>query len=145
MNELTNRFAGGLARSLIFLAGSVLLAPSSASAHEVTYVYSVNHGYDAHNRSVWHFPRWLRARQDFQHWYFRSHYRYMRRISWQRLYDLYLYEKRRARHHSRHYDHHDYRNHRNHDGHRDGNGHRNHESIVHARGCSRNSFSVRCD
>lgn len=106
MKHLTNRSASGLAWSMIILAGTVFVAPTSASAHEVKYAYGVNHGYYVHDRSARHFPRWLRARRDFQHWYHRSHYRYMRRLSWERLYDLYLYEKRRAGHHSRHYDHH---------------------------------------
>ena len=68
----------------------------------------VDYNYYPYRQSTYIFPRWLRAKQDFQRWYYYSHYRYMRRLSWQRLYDLYLYDKRYTRrawrNDHRHYD-----------------------------------------
>ena len=113
MKQTMNRLATGIAWSLVTLAGISLFAAPEASAHDVTRVRYVDYDYYPYRQSTHIFPRWLRAKQDFQRWYSFSHYRYMRRLSWQRLYDLYLYDKRYSRHawrydykyHDRHYGH----------------------------------------
>lgn len=48
-------------------------------------------------RHVRAYPRWLRRNYGFRHWYERAGYRYGRRMSWNRLYDLYCYDLRDRR------------------------------------------------
>lgn len=42
-------------------------------------------------------PHWLRTHAPFQHWYHASRYRYVHRLSWPQLYDLYRIEVRHSR------------------------------------------------
>lgn len=75
-----------------------------AAAHKIDFRPPAYHYYYQHG-SPYVFPRWLRKDRDFQRWYRRSDYRYIRGASWRRLYDMYLYDKsnRRLRHRHRHY------------------------------------------
>ena len=97
MNQIVKRFAKGVAGSLIILVGISLTTAPEASAHGIDKPRYVDHHSYGYRRAHPVLPRWLRAKRDFQHWYFHSHYRFMRRLSWQRLYDLYLYDTRRSR------------------------------------------------
>ena len=107
MNQIMKRFATGMAWSLVVLGAITFTAVPEASAHGVTKIRYVDYDYYVYKRSTQMFPRWLRAKRDFHRWYFRSHYRNMRRLSWQRLYDLYQYDTRRSRRSWRHKEMHD--------------------------------------
>ena len=89
---------------LLALALPVALT-QPAAAHKVDFRTPVTYHYYYQHGNPYVFPRWLRKDRDFQRWYRRSDYRYIRRASWRRLYDMYLYEKshRRLRHRHRHY------------------------------------------
>ena len=113
MKQTMKRFATGTAWSLIILAGSTFAAVPEASAHGVTTVRYVDY-HNHHHRyrqSTRIFPRWLRAKHDFQRWYFRGNYRRhnsnTRYPGWSRLYDLYLHDTRHLRRAWRHSDEHD--------------------------------------
>ena len=87
----------------LLLGGSLVLAQAPiASAHETVYApHAVSDRYYAAHR-VPVYPRWLRRDGAFQHWYVRSRYRYMRNMTWRRLYDRYRHEVGYYRH-GRHY------------------------------------------
>ena len=96
MNQIMKRITQGLALSLIVLAGSSIVAVPEAAAHgfkESRHVGYHDYGY---RRRLHAMPRWLRADRDFRHWYFHLPRRFVRRMSWSRLYDLYLFETRRV-------------------------------------------------
>ncbi|MDJ0938956.1 MAG: hypothetical protein QNJ00_04260 [Woeseiaceae bacterium] len=62
-------------------------------------------------------PRWLRRKPAFRHWYWNTRYKRNRSLSWPRLYDIFLWERRHGRYYGRrhdgHYDRHggNYRDH----------------------------------
>jgi len=67
--------------------------------------YVVRHGHS--------YPRWLRRHDDFHRWYWRSHFRNDYYLSWNRLYDIYRYERK----YRRSYRYSDYRGRHRHHGH----------------------------
>lgn len=73
-----------------------------AAAHKVDFRPPASYHYYYQHGSPYLFPRWLRKDRDFQRWYRRSDYRYIRGANWRRLYDMYLYEKSYRRHRHRH-------------------------------------------
>ena len=77
------------------LVGScfILLSAADASAHGVEYRPHIAHGSYVHGRTRF-FPAWLKRNREFQRWYWHSHYRLERRVSWRRLYDIYRFERR---------------------------------------------------
>jgi hypothetical protein len=108
MKQILKRITTGMAWSLIVLAGTSIAAAPEASAHGNDKVRYVDYDRYVHKRSAREFPRWLRGKRNFQRWYVRSHYRNMRRLNWERLYDLYLYDTRRARRASKYKNAHDH-------------------------------------
>lgn len=95
MNQIMKRITQGLALSLIVLAGSSIVAVPEAAAHgfkESRFAGYHDYGYRRPLRAM---PRWLRRNRDFRHWYFHLPHRLQRRMSWGRLYDLYLFDTRR--------------------------------------------------
>ena len=100
--------------TLLIASAMGLATVPEASAHG-----SHNRAYDRHAvvRYGHRYPYWLRRHYDFQRWYVRSRYRYDFYMSWDRLYDIYGYERkyrrsyrdydrreydRRRKHHRRH-------------------------------------------
>jgi len=96
MNLIVKRIATGVALSMVVMLGTVAVVPDAA-AHGVTKSRYVDYQRYGYRRSMPVFPRWLRAKRDFQQWYLYSNYRFMRRMSWERLYDLYLMDSHRSR------------------------------------------------
>lgn len=103
------------------LIGSLFLLDSPAAeahggahghkskSHHYSRSYDRDYYYsDRRHRSVRHYrtgklPRWLKRERGFRNWYKHSRYRYNRRLSWQRLFDIYLWEYDRRRRYYRHY------------------------------------------
>ena len=84
--------------SMLAVAALAMLVAEPAAAHKYGHrPYVTNHYYYQHGRRVV-FPRWLRKHRDFQRWYYRSDYRFIRGASWEGLYDLYRFERRYNRH-----------------------------------------------
>ncbi len=79
--------------SLSFGICLFLLSAADASAHEVEYRPHIAYDHYVYGRTR-SFPRWLRRNREFQHWYMHSRYRYMRRMTWHRIYDRYRFEQR---------------------------------------------------
>lgn len=50
--------------------------------------------YHAKYKRSKHMPYWLKHDRSFRRWYKHTHFRTDRRISWHRLFDIYLYERR---------------------------------------------------
>ncbi len=69
-------------------------------AYDRYYVVRHGHGY----------PYWLRRHDEFHRWYLRSHYRHDFYVSWDRLFDIYRYERK----YHRPYRYHDHRSHYRH-------------------------------
>jgi hypothetical protein len=101
---------------MILLAGLTMPLAPQAFAHDVVpRAVLVGNGYTVvHHRGI--APRWLHTHQPFQHWYHASHYRYVHRLNWAQLYDLYRLEVRHSRPvrhiHRRGCEHDRYRHHR---------------------------------
>jgi hypothetical protein len=79
--------------ALVFGVALVLFTAADATAHEIEYrPYYVQHHYAyARTRFV---PAWLKRNREFHRWYVHSQYRFRRHISWHRLHDIYLLERR---------------------------------------------------
>jgi hypothetical protein len=101
---------------VILLAGLALPLAPQAFAHDYApRAVVVSDGYAvAYRRGI--APPWLYTHQPFQHWYHGSHYRYVHRLNWVQLYDLYRVEVRHSRpvrhYHRRGGEHDRYRHHR---------------------------------
>lgn len=105
MDTVKRNFATYRLLSALFAATLFGTLAQPAEAHKVDFRPPVTYHYYYQHGSPYVFPRWLRKDRDFQRWYRRSDYRYIRGASWQRLYDMYRYETshRRLRHRHRHY------------------------------------------
>lgn len=102
MNVTTSLNMKRMTFSLIVGACLFLASAPDASAHGTEYrPYIVNDHYVVGR--IRHFPTWLRRDRDFQHWYLHSRYRFTRRMSWHRIYDLYIFERRYHRHKRKYY------------------------------------------
>ena len=102
MNANTSLIMKRTICSLIFGACLFLAGAPDASAHNTghrQYIVHDNYVY-GRTRSV---PGWLKRNREFQHWYLHSRNRFMRRMTWRRIYDLYLFEQRHRRVHRKHY------------------------------------------
>lgn len=55
------------------------------------------HYYNVKYKRPKHMPTWLKHDRQFHRWFKHSHLRADRRISWNRLFDIYLYEHRYSR------------------------------------------------
>lgn len=73
---------------LLWLGG---VADASAHGVEIRPAYVQVHY--VHGRDVT-FPGWLMRNRKFQRWYWNSQYRFRRHTSWERVYNLYLVDKR---------------------------------------------------
>lgn len=99
--------------SLLITIALSLAAVSEASAHGSRYV-----SYDRHTvvRYGESYPYWLQRNYDFRHWYLRSRYRHDFYPGWDRLFDIYRYERKYHRPY-RYYDRRGRKRHREHHGH----------------------------
>jgi hypothetical protein len=50
--------------------------------------------YETRYKRSKHMPRWLKKDRAFRHWYKHTHLRANYRISWNQLFDIYIYEHR---------------------------------------------------
>ena len=93
MNLLRSHILQRTISSLIIGTSLFLAGATDASAHKTDYrSYVVHRQYSSsHTRT---FPGWLRRDREFQHWYLNTRYRAMPRLSWQRLYNIYCFDKR---------------------------------------------------
>lgn len=89
--------------SLTILVGVGLIAMAApAAAHDVIRddVRRIHHDhygvrYDVHyDYRRGEMPRWLKRHRGFRHWYRHSRYERNRRMSWNRLWDIYTWERR---------------------------------------------------
>lgn len=96
--------------SLVITGALILASVPEASASGGQY-----RAYDNHYavRQGHNYPYRLRRNDDFRRWYGRSHYRYGFYTSWDRLFDIYRYERRYQRPY-RYYDRRGYNRHRRH-------------------------------
>jgi len=78
--------------SLIFGTGLLLVSAADASPHQIEYRPYVAHSQYVYGRTR-AFPGWLHRNRDFQRWYSHSRYRPMGHMSWQRLYDIYYFDR----------------------------------------------------
>ena len=98
------------------IAGGLLLldSPEAAAHKEVRSVYRAPAYYHVEHRRAKHMPYWLKRNKSFRRWYKRTHLRKYRRLSWHRLYDMYLRDRFYAREYRRgdhYYRDFDYRDH----------------------------------
>lgn len=86
---------------IVLLAALTLPLAPGAFAHDLgPRTVVVDRGYTVVYQPRAHYgvpPRWLRTHAPFQRWYHGSRYRYMHRLSWAQLYDLYRIEVRHSR------------------------------------------------
>ena len=88
-SDIMKRATGSLCVGIcLFLVSAV-----DASAHEIEYRPPIVHDHYGYARTM-SFPGWLRRNRDFQHWYMRSRYRFMRRMTWNDVYERYRFEQR---------------------------------------------------
>jgi len=121
--------------TVALIAGGLLLldSPEAAAHKQVRNVHAVHAPaayYRVEHRRARHMPYWLKRDKAFRRWYKRTHLRKYRRMTWHRLYDVYLWERfdSRRRGDRFYFDHdhrgpaqrHDYRDNRGHDDHRRG-------------------------
>jgi len=94
--------------TLLIASALGLVTMPEASAHG-----SRDKAYDRHYvvRYGHKYPNWLRRNNDFHRWYIRSHYRHDFYMSWDRLFDIYRYERKYYRPY-RYYDRRDHDRHR---------------------------------
>ena len=93
MNTKTDDFRNCTISTLVIGTCLLLAMTADAGAHDVEYrPYVVTRHY-MHNQPLT-LPRWLRANREFQHWYAGSRYRLRPDLGWQRIYDVYCFEKR---------------------------------------------------
>ena len=59
-------------------------------AHDLRY--DAHYGYRDHRRHS--MPRWLKRHKGFRHWYHHSRFKRHRRIAWERLWEIYTWERR---------------------------------------------------
>ena len=101
---------------MMLLVGLTLPLAPRAFAHDyVPRTVVVSDGYAVvQHRGI--APRWVHTHRPFQQWYHASHYRYVHRLNWAQLYDLYRVEVRHSRpvrhYHRRGCEHDRYRHHR---------------------------------
>jgi len=88
--------------SLIFGACLFLASAPDASAHNTEYRPYIVHDDYVYGRTKT-VPGWLKRNRDFRRWYLHSRYRFTRRMSWYRIYDLYTFERRYHRHNRKYY------------------------------------------
>lgn len=98
--------------SLVIMSALALASVPEASAHGSHYRAYDRHHVVRHSHS---YPYWLRRNHEFHRWYLHSHYRNHYYLSWNRLFDIYRYERRYQRPHRR-YDRHSHSRHHNYQG-----------------------------
>lgn len=96
----------------LVITSALALAPVPEALADASHYRS----YDGHYvvRHGHSYPYWLRRNYDFHRWYWSSHYRHDFHTSWDRLFDVYRYERRHhrpyryynRRGHNRHHEHH---------------------------------------
>ena len=97
MNTVTNHFMQRLTLPILFSLGILLIFAPKAEAHKIDHRPRVAHDvYFAYHRG-YAVPRWVRKDRGFRQWFTHSRYRYARRQNWNRLYDLYLYDRQMHR------------------------------------------------
>ena len=94
--------------SLLIVSALSLASVPEASAHGSQYGGHGRHYVVRYGHS---YPYWLHRNYDFHRWYWRSHYRDDFYMSWDRLFDIYRYERKYRRPH-RYYDRRGYYRHR---------------------------------
>jgi hypothetical protein len=98
MNAKIKHSSVRLAKLFLCSASLISAFGRPASAHDIEVRPQVSHHYYyGHTRPI-AYPRWMQKDRDFQRWYLRSDYRYIRGANWASIYDLYLLEKRHRRH-----------------------------------------------
>ena len=83
-----------LGASLLLAAGLICLDISPAAAHphaENSYSYRDSYHYEKRRHNT--MPAWLKRNKHFRHWYRHSPLKHYPRISWNRLYDIYRWER----------------------------------------------------
>ncbi len=96
--------------TLVITSALALAIVPEASAHGSQYGSYDRHHVVRHGHS---YPYRLRRHYDFHRWYWHSHYRYDFYVSWDRLFDIYRYERKYHRPY-RYYDRHGHNRHRKH-------------------------------
>lgn len=89
--------------ALALVVGLAFLGMPEANAHKVEYRHRYVHDFHYYSETR-AFPRWLKKDRGFKRWYVHNRYRFPRRMSWHRLYDCYLDDRRRYRRVSRYWD-----------------------------------------
>ena len=81
--------------TVALIAGGLLLldSPEAAAHKEVRSVYQSPAYYQVEHRRAKHMPYWLKRNKSFRRWYKRTHLRRYRRMSWHRLYDMYVWDR----------------------------------------------------
>ena len=93
MNAAKSHILTHTISSLIIGICLFLIGAADASAHEIDFrPYAVQRHYAPGQSGV--LPDWLRGNREFQRWHLNSRYRSTRCLSWQRLYNIYSFEKR---------------------------------------------------
>ena len=83
-----------LALFLILAIGLTAGFAQRADAHDVDHrVYKWYPQYSQVREYKREFPHWLRKDRDFKRWYHHNQFNRVRRVSWNRLYDMYRYER----------------------------------------------------
>ncbi len=108
--------------TIALIAGGLLLleSPEAAAHKEIRNVYPPSFHYRVESRRAKHMPHWLHHKKSFRRWYRNSRLRHNRRLSWNRLFDIYRWERYQAKVHRRSHRHRDwyaddygYKRHRN--------------------------------
>ena len=87
--------------SCALIAGLAAGLTTTANAHEYAYKPRVNSNRVVYVDDRHAMPRWLRKNSNFKRWYKKNdHYHDARRVSWNRLYDLYRLDRRYYRYYS---------------------------------------------
>ena len=88
--------------SLSLGIGLFLVSAADTSAHEIQYRPHIAYDHHMYRRTRL-LPRWLKRNREFRHWYSHSQYRFAYRMTWHRVYDLYLVERRYRGSHRKYY------------------------------------------
>ena len=80
--------------SLVIVSALSLVYVPEASPHGSEYRGHDRHTIVRHGHS---YPYGLHRNYDFHRWYWRSHHRYDIQMSWDRLFDIYRYERKYRR------------------------------------------------
>lgn len=83
--------------TLVLLAAMAFAYVPTASAHDVFRRTVVVYDGSAVAKYRGVAPLWLHRHRPFQRWYLASRYRYVHRLTWPQLYDLYRVEVRHTR------------------------------------------------